>query len=56
MQTKETVFVVTATDLGWDCVVGVFKDTTKEEILKCFNDDRYVIHEQTVSTTLDDWY
>lgn len=55
MQEKETVFVVTGTDLGWSCVVGVFKGVTKRDLTKVFKDTRYVFHEQTVDTNLDAW-
>lgn len=30
---KQSVFVVTCTELGWDCVVAVY--TTEEEAQKC---------------------
>ena len=40
------VYVVTNPELGWDCVVAVFKcdDVSKESIKKVFPEGEYVIH------------
>lgn len=40
------VYVVTNPELGWDCVVAVFKcdDVSKESIKEVFPDNEYVIH------------
>lgn len=44
------VYVVTGTELGWDCVVGVYTD---EEVARKEypNEDSYVIHEETLDRT-----
>lgn len=46
------VFVVTGLDYGWDCIVGVFKNTTKEQLEKDYPTPDYgghfMIFEQTV--------
>jgi len=55
-----TVFVLTNTELGWDCVIGVFQ--TEQGVLDYFNqdlgyeyktieetgEDGYVVHETTL--------
>jgi hypothetical protein len=51
-----TVYVMTCTELGWDCVVGVYTDkqvglkehgfTTEKEA----NDVCYIFHEQTITS------
>lgn len=49
------VYVVTGTELGWDCVVGVYTD---EEVARKEypNEDSYVIHEETLDkSTIDDY-
>lgn len=41
------VYVVTNTDLGWDCIVGVFKadDVPKAHLEHLFPSDKaYVVH------------
>lgn len=41
------VYVVTNTELGWDCIVGVFKcdDVPKESLEKLFpSNECYVVH------------
>lgn len=40
------VTVVTKPDLGWDCIVAVFKtdDVSKESLEELFNSNEYVIH------------
>ena len=52
---NKTVYVVTGLELGWDCVVGVFKDVNPDELWKCFPKGEYVIHEQTIESNLDGW-
>ena len=49
------VYVVTGTELGWDCVVGVFTD--EEVARKEYPDeDYYVIHEETLDkSTIEDY-
>lgn len=44
------VYVVTNPELGWDCVVGVFKcdDVSKESLEKVFPKGEYVIRHQQV--------
>lgn len=54
------VYVVTNTELGWDCVVGVFDVNTvsEEEILDRFPENpngTYVINQYKVETNLDNW-
>ena len=34
----EYVYVVTSTEMGWDCVCGVYTDYDKA-VLSCFHDD-----------------
>lgn len=49
------VYVVTGTELGWDCVVGVFVD--EEVARKEYPDeDSYVIHEEILDKTLIEDY
>lgn len=44
------VYVVTGTELGWDCVVGVYTD--EEVARKEFPDeDTYIIHEEILNRT-----
>ncbi len=38
------VLVVTGLDLGWDCVVGVFENTTEEALREIFPEGKYVIN------------
>lgn len=40
------VTIVTKPDLGWDCIVGVFKtdDVGKKTLEALFPEDQYVIH------------
>lgn len=52
---NKTVYVVTGLELGWDCVVGVFKDVNPDQLLKRFPEGEYVIHEQTIEFSLDGW-
>jgi len=52
---NKIVYVVTGLELGWDCVVGVFKDVNPDELLKRFPEGQYVIHEKTVEFNLDEW-
>lgn len=49
------VFVVCGVDLGWDCVVGVFKDVKYADLRKQFPSDSYVISTQQLETTLDNY-
>lgn len=57
---NNTVYVVTRTDLGWDCVVAVYTTAVSLEALqKEFpEDDSYVISDLTVRTKLEsgDYY
>ncbi len=52
---NNTVYVVTSLELGWDCVVGVFKDVDTDKLQKIFPSPPYVISEHTVEFSLDDW-
>jgi hypothetical protein len=52
---NNTVYVVTGLDLGWDCVCGVFKDVSLDELQKVFPEGEYVIHKQTVDSSLDSY-
>lgn len=45
---KKTVLVVSGYELGWDCVVGVFEDTTEEELKKFYPEDEYYITEKVL--------
>lgn len=51
------VYVVTNTDLGWDCVIGVFKadDVSKTQLERVFPSEyAYVIHSaETHKDTID---
>lgn len=40
------VIVVTKPELGWDCIVAVFKadDVSRQSLLKVFPTDQYVVH------------
>lgn len=49
------VYVVTSLELGWDCVVGVFKDVDTDKLQKIFPSPPYVISEMTVETNLGTW-
>lgn len=50
----KNVFVVTGTDLGWDCVVGAFcaEEVTGEELEAAYPHPEYIITEVTVQTNL----
>ena len=50
---SNTVYVVTGFELGWDNVVGVFSNISKEELLKCFPEDQYYIRDHSIETSLD---
>lgn len=53
------VFVVTDTELGWDCVVACIDATTitEEDVRKEFKDRTYIITEMEVaSTPKPRWY
>lgn len=46
---NDSVYVVTSTELGWDCVIGIFwaDSVTHEELEKEFNpEEGYVVHYQ----------
>jgi hypothetical protein len=47
------IFVVTNVELGWDCVIGVYKAKSKKEIIKFLGDeydeDVDIIHEETIT-------
>lgn len=52
------VYVVTGLDLGWDCVVAVFKcdDVSEEQIRERFSEIEHVIHGPLeVEKDLGDW-
>lgn len=44
------VYVVTNPELGWNCIIGVFKcdDVSKEMLEEVFHKDQYVVHYQQV--------
>lgn len=49
------VYVVTGTELGWDCVVGVYTDE-KVARKEYPDEDYYVIHEEILDkSTIDDY-
>lgn len=54
---SKKVFVVTDSELGWDCVVGVFDADlfALEQLKRRFNGHGVVIDERTIETSLDDW-
>jgi hypothetical protein len=52
---NNTVYVVTSLELGWDCVVGVFKDVDADKLHKRFPSPPYVISDHTVEFSLDGW-
>ena len=52
------VYVVTSTDLGWDCIVGVFdpEKVTKEQLEEQFTSEGgYVVFDKIVESNLDGW-
>ena len=52
------VYVVTSTELGWDCVVGVFdsESVSKESLEKIFDPDlQYIVHSRYVEKDLIDY-
>lgn len=51
------VYVVTSTELGWDCVVAVFDadEVSEEDIRESFPARGYVITNKTVELNTKDW-
>lgn len=51
------VFVVTNTELGWDCVVGVFRcsEVTREQLKEVFKGNTYIIQKYTIQNSLIDY-
>lgn len=52
------VIVVTGPHYGWDCVVGVFTDVSKQDLRKRFPENEFVLTEKIVQSDLsyyDDW-
>ena len=51
------VVVVTGLELGWDCVCGVFdpEKISHEELLECFPEESYVLHDSVIETNLKNW-
>lgn len=51
------VYVVTSTQLGWDCVVGVFDEDSvdREELEETFRSGKYVITYRMVEEDLEDY-
>ena len=49
------MYVVTSTDLGWDCVVAVYPDTVDIKLLEQAYPDNnsYVIHQESLGTLED---
>lgn len=53
---SKKVWVVTNTELGWDCVVAVFStELSKEEVKKRFSEDSYVVQAHVIENDLSDW-
>lgn len=54
-----TVYIVTSTELGWDCIIGVFdsESVSKESLEKTFDPDLgYIVHyPRTVEKDLIDY-
>lgn len=48
------VFVVTSTELGWDCVVGVYQGVSIEALQAAYSRDCYVFSEMTLETEAPD--
>ena len=46
------VYVVTSTEMGWDCVVGVFTGVSKEALEAEYSEECYVIGEWTLQTEI----
>lgn len=44
-----SLIVVTNTELGWDCVVGVYENATDEDLKYMFPGSEYVFHHETIS-------
>lgn len=51
------VFVVTDSELGWDCVVAVFStdEYTKEQLETVFSGTYQHVNEKTLESNLDFW-
>ena len=49
------VFVVTGTELGWDCLVGVYdaEIVSYSQLEKRYPSTEYVISDTTIETTVD---
>lgn len=47
------IFVVTNTEKGWDCVEGVYKAKSEEQVIEFLGDDYdercHIIHEETIT-------
>ena len=57
-QNCKHVYVVTCTELGWDCIVGVFDPATvtREEMELAFPEKyHYVIFEQSIQSDLGEY-
>lgn len=44
------VYIVTSPELGWDCIVGVYTNTTLEDLKVAYPGKAYVIQEHYVET------
>lgn len=49
------VITVTSTELGWDCVVGVWNHTEQnlKDLLRKYNDPVYVVQVRTIATKVE---
>lgn len=50
---SKSIFVVTNPELGWDCVVGVYKANSEEEVADYFVKNRDIKLEE--DETSEDW-
>jgi hypothetical protein len=51
----KSVIVVTSTELGWDCVVGVYEGVSLEALQAAYKDPHYVYSEVDVETEVPDF-
>jgi hypothetical protein len=51
---NKTVIVVTSTELGWDCIVGVYQGVALEDLEASYKGDCYVFTERDIETTRPD--
>lgn len=51
----KTVYIVTSTDLGWDCIVGVYDNEDAAILfLEAMDNSSYILHKKTIQSEYDD--